>query len=78
MRIVSGAEYSWGRLMTLGAQPVTTTIEGRERYNVAVSYPQGYRNDPRAIATDVLIPTPDGGRAPLGEVATVSLGKDHP
>ncbi|HML93026.1 efflux RND transporter permease subunit [Methyloceanibacter sp.] len=59
----------------LGAQPVTTTVEGRERYNVAVRYPRDYRNDPHAIAKDVLIPTPDGGTVPLGEVATVSLGQ---
>jgi Cu(I)/Ag(I) efflux system membrane protein CusA/SilA len=59
----------------LGAQPVTTTVEGRERYDVAIRYPREYRNDPQAIAKDVLVPTPDGGTVPLGEVATVSLGQ---
>jgi Cu(I)/Ag(I) efflux system membrane protein CusA/SilA len=59
----------------LGAQPVTTTVEGRERYTVAVRYPRDYRNDPGAIASQVLIPTPSGGTVPLGEVAKVSLAQ---
>jgi copper/silver efflux system protein len=58
--------------MALGAQPVTTTVEGRERYTVSLRYPRAYRNDPEAIASEVLIPTPDGGTVPLGEVAKVS------
>jgi len=59
----------------LGADPVTSTVEGRERYNVAVRYPRNYRNDPTAIANEVLIPTPAGGTVPLGEVAEVSLSQ---
>jgi copper/silver efflux system protein len=59
----------------LGADPITTTVEGRERYNVAVRYPRDYRNNPEAIASEVLIPTPSGGTVPLGEVATVSLAQ---
>jgi Cu(I)/Ag(I) efflux system membrane protein CusA/SilA len=60
----------------LGAQPITTTVEGRERYNVAVRYPRDYRNDPQAIASEVLIPLPSGGgTVPLGEVAEVSLSQ---
>jgi len=58
--------------MALGAEPVTTTVEGRERYTVSVRYPRDYRDDPETIATQVLIPTPDGGTVPLGEVARVS------
>ncbi len=57
----------------LGAQAITTTVEGRERYNVAIRYPRDYRNNPDAIASEVLIPTPSGGTVPLGEVAKVSL-----
>ena len=43
--------------MALGAEPVTTTVEGRERYTVSIRYPRDYRSDPQAIATQVLIPT---------------------
>ncbi len=35
----------------LGAEPVTTTVEGRERYAVSVRYPRDCRSDPQAIAT---------------------------
>jgi copper/silver efflux system protein len=59
----------------LGAQAVTTTVEGRERYNVAIRYPRDYRNDPQSIANEVLIPLPGGGTVPLGEVAEVSLSQ---
>ena len=58
--------------MALGAEPVTTTVEGRERYSVSIRYPRDYRSDPEAIASEVLIPTPDGGTVPLGEVAKVT------
>jgi len=61
--------------MALGAEPVTTTVEGRERYTVSIRYPRDYRSDPEAMATQVLIPTPDGGTVPLGEVAKVSLSQ---
>src|SRR3989440_8902380 len=61
--------------MALGAEPVTTTVEGRERYNVSIRYPRAYRSDPQAIATEVLIPMADGGTVPLGQVAKVSLGQ---
>src|SRR2546430_11328724 len=36
--------------MALGAEPVTTTVEGRERYTVSIRYPRDYRSDPHAIA----------------------------
>jgi copper/silver efflux system protein len=61
--------------MALGAEPVTTTVEGRERYTVSIRYPRDYRSDPQAIETEVLIPMADGGTIPLGQVAKVSLAK---
>jgi copper/silver efflux system protein len=61
--------------MALGAEPVTTTVEGRERYTVSIRYPRDYRSSPETIASDVLIPLPSGGTVPLGEVAKVSLGQ---
>src|SRR6202030_3267094 len=47
--------------MALGAEPITTTVEGRERYTVSIRYPRDYRSDPQAIATQVLVPMADGG-----------------
>jgi len=59
----------------LGAETVTTTVEGRERYTVSIRYPRDLRSDPQSIATEVLIPLPNGGTVPLGEVAKVVLSK---
>jgi copper/silver efflux system protein len=59
----------------LGAEAVTTTVEGRERYTVSIRYPRELRSDPQAIASQVLIPLPNGGTVPLGEVARVELAK---
>ncbi|MGH6826515.1 efflux RND transporter permease subunit [Methyloceanibacter sp.] len=61
--------------MALGAEPVTTTVEGRERYTVSIRYPRDYRSDPAAIADQVLIPMADGGTVPLRQVAKVSLAQ---
>ncbi|AYG58471.1 efflux RND transporter permease subunit [Rhizobium jaguaris] len=59
--------------MALGSEVVTSTVEGRERYGVAVRYPRAFRSDPQAIARDVQISLPGGGTVPLGEVADVKL-----
>ncbi|PDT10229.1 CusA/CzcA family heavy metal efflux RND transporter [Rhizobium sp. M1] len=59
--------------MALGSEVVTSTVEGRERYGVAIRYPRAFRSDPRAIASDVQVSLPGGGTVPLGEVAEVKL-----
>jgi Cu(I)/Ag(I) efflux system membrane protein CusA/SilA len=61
--------------MALGAEPVTTTVEGRERYTVSIRYPRDYRSDPQAIAGEVLVALPEGGTVPLGQVAKVNLAQ---
>ena len=57
----------------LGAETVTTTVEGRERYGVSVRYPRDVRSDPEAIAREVLVSLPNGASIPLGQVAKVKL-----
>ncbi|GAJ96261.1 efflux RND transporter permease subunit [Rhizobium rhizogenes] len=59
--------------MALGSEVVTSTVEGRERYGVAIRYPRSSRSDPQSIARDVQISLPGGGTVPLGEVADVKL-----
>jgi copper/silver efflux system protein len=59
--------------MALGAEPLTTTVEGRERYTVALRYPRDLRSDPQAIAKDVLVSLPGGGTVPIGDVADIKL-----
>ncbi len=61
----------------LGAETITTTVEGRERYGVTVRYPRELRSDPQAIATQVLVPTM-GGMIPLGQLAQIKLVKGPP
>ncbi len=61
--------------MALGAETITTTVEGRERYAVSIRYPRDLRSDPQAIATQVLVPLPGGGAVPLGQVARIELAQ---
>jgi len=56
----------------LGAKALTTTVEGRERYSVALRYPRDVRSDPDAIASDVMVSLPNGSAVPLGTVAKLS------
>jgi Cu(I)/Ag(I) efflux system membrane protein CusA/SilA len=62
----------------LGGEMVTETVEGRERYSVNVRYPRDFRDDPQAIANQVLVNTADGASVPLGQVATVSITQGPP
>jgi Cu(I)/Ag(I) efflux system membrane protein CusA/SilA len=57
----------------LGAETVTTTVEGRERYGVSVRFPRDLRSDPEAIAREVLVPLRNGASVPLGQVAKIRL-----
>jgi cobalt-zinc-cadmium resistance protein CzcA len=57
---------------TIGGAAVTQIIEGDRRFDMTVRYLPQYRNTPESIR-NILLPTPDGGRVPLGQVANVSL-----
>lgn len=61
--------------IALGAEVLTSTVEGRERYGVAVRYPRAFRSDPQAIARDVQVNIPAGGSVPLGQIAEVRLSR---
>lgn len=63
MNTISGA---------IGAQTVTTTVEGRERYNVVVRFPRDVRSDPESLAANALVSLPGGGAVPLGDIADIS------
>ncbi len=64
--------------IALGGEMVTTTVEGLERFGVAVRYPRELRQDPRAIASQVLVPVMGGAMVPLGQLARVSLMQAPP
>jgi Cu(I)/Ag(I) efflux system membrane protein CusA/SilA len=62
----------------LGGETVTTTVEGRERFAVNVRYPRGLRDDPQAIAREVLVNASDGTPIPLGQVASIAVTQGAP
>jgi Cu(I)/Ag(I) efflux system membrane protein CusA/SilA len=64
--------------MALGGEVLATTVEGRERFAVTVRYPRELRQDPLAIATEILVPIPGGGMIPLGQVASVKTVRAPP
>jgi Cu(I)/Ag(I) efflux system membrane protein CusA/SilA len=62
----------------LGGEMVTTTVEGRERFSVNVRYPRGLRDDPQAIASQVLVNGSDGTAIPLGQVVSINIAQGAP
>ena len=54
----------------IGEAPVTTTIEGRQRFPVRVRYAHEFRDDAEAIG-NVLVAAPDGAQIPLGQLARI-------
>jgi len=62
----------------LGGETVTTTVEGLERFGVSVRYPRELRSTPEQIASEVLVPTPDGAMIPLGQLAKIYISKGAP
>jgi Cu(I)/Ag(I) efflux system membrane protein CusA/SilA len=62
----------------LGGEMVTSTVEGRERFSVNVRYPRGLRDDPQAIASQVLVNASDGTAIPLGQVAAIKITQGAP
>jgi len=58
----------------IGGEPVTTTIEGRQRFTVNVRYQEDFRSTPEKLR-EVLVPLrgKSGGAVPLGELAEVRV-----
>ena len=56
--------------VALGGMALTTTVEGRERYNIRARYAREWRDDPEAMK-QILIPTPTGQQIPLDEIANI-------
>ena len=40
--------------------PLTTTVEGLQRYTVNLRYDRDFRSDLRALREDIVVPTPTG------------------
>jgi copper/silver efflux system protein len=68
----------------IGGEPVTTMVEGRQRYTVNVRYKEDFRSTPEKLR-DVLVPLhggagmpPSPNAVPLGEVADVNIVEGPP
>lgn len=59
-------------MTAVGGEPVTTTIEGRERYTVNVRYPREMRDDLDKLKR-VLVPTMTGAHIPMEQLADIRL-----
>jgi len=59
-------------MSAIGGEPVTTTIEGRERYTVNVRYAREFRDDLDKLKR-VLVPTMSGAQIPLEQLADIHL-----
>jgi Cu(I)/Ag(I) efflux system membrane protein CusA/SilA len=59
-------------MSAIGGEPVTTTVEGRERYPVNVRYLRDYRSDLEALRR-VLVSTPSGAQVPMGQIADITV-----
>ncbi len=59
-------------MSAVGGEPVTTTVEGRERYTVNVRYMRDYRSDIDSLKR-VLVATPSGAQVPLGQIADIKM-----
>ena len=56
--------------VALGGMPLTTTVEGLERYAVNLRYSRDFRENLGALR-EIAVPTPTGAQVPLGELATI-------
>lgn len=56
----------------IGGLPATQILAGDRRFDFVVRYRPEFRQTPEAIR-NILLPTPDGGRVPLAQVAQVEL-----
>ena len=54
----------------IGGMKLTTTIEGRERFNVRLRYAREFRDNPEELKK-ILIPTSNGYQVPLGDLVTL-------
>jgi cobalt-zinc-cadmium resistance protein CzcA len=56
----------------IGGSAATQILEGDRRFDFVVRYKPQYRENVDAMR-NILLPTPDGGRVPLGEVANIGF-----
>ncbi len=58
--------------VALGGMPLTTTVEGLERYTINLRYDRDFRENLEALR-DIIIPTATGAQIPLGQLAKIEV-----
>jgi Cu(I)/Ag(I) efflux system membrane protein CusA/SilA len=58
--------------VALGGMPLTTTVEGLERYEVNLRYDRDFRENLESLR-EIIVPTPGGAQIPLGQLARVKV-----
>jgi len=58
--------------VALGGMPLTTTVEGLERYAITLRYNRDFRENLDGLR-NISIPTPGGAQIPLGQLARLEL-----
>jgi len=56
--------------VALGGMPLTTTVEGLERYSVSLRYSRDFRENLESLR-EIIVPTPTGAQVPLGQLAKI-------
>lgn len=58
--------------VALGGMPLTTTVQGLERYTVNLRYDRDYRENLEALR-EIIVPTMSGAQIPLGQLANIKV-----
>lgn len=58
----------------IGGENIAQNIEGRERYPISIRYASDFRDDIQKLERVVMV-TPTGAEAPLGELAKISFSR---
>jgi Cu(I)/Ag(I) efflux system membrane protein CusA/SilA len=58
--------------VALGGMPLTTTVEGLERYAVNLRYSRDFRENLEALR-EIIVPAPTGAQVPLGQLARIQV-----
>ena len=58
--------------VALGGMPLTTTVEGLERYAINLRYSRDFRENLEALR-EIIVPAPTGAQIPLGQLAHIEV-----
>ena len=60
--------------VAIGGKPVTSSVEGRERYTIRVRYQRELRNSLETLG-EILVPTKQGAQIPLSQLAKIEYAR---